>query len=283
MTGPHATALRFELVVAPSIPLALPDPLPDGGARTWAPITSTLLLGEHDAVLIDPPLTLEQADAVGHRLESLERRLTCIVVTHAHGDHWFTAATIAERLGGVEVVARAGVIEAMHRANDSRAGFWDRILPGRIPASPVIAVEAPDDEVELEGHRIRLLGAGRTDTDPTAVVHVPDLDLVVAGDVVYDDAHLFLVESDKHGRDAWRGALNMLEALDPAHLVAGHATRSVDIDPRRGGCSRRRGGTWTTSTSSSAPIPPRPGRTPRWSSATRVERTPAPSGAARWP
>lgn len=225
--------LRFELVVSESIPLALTDRLPDGGGRTWAPTTSTLLIGAAEVVLIDPPLTSAQADVVVQRIRALGRRLTHIVATHAHGDHWFSAAWIAARFQGAQVVALRRVIEAMRHINATRPAFWDRILPGQIPASPVTATAPVGGRVELEGHAVELIAVGHSDTDDTSVVHVPDLGLVVAGDVVYDGAHLFLVESAAGGRDAWRAAIEQIELLEPARLVAGHATRDVAADPRR--------------------------------------------------
>jgi hypothetical protein len=42
--------------------------------------------------------------------------------------------------------------------------------------------------------------------DDSAVLHVPDLALVVAGDAVYNGAHQFLGEPAGGGRDAWRAA-----------------------------------------------------------------------------
>jgi glyoxylase-like metal-dependent hydrolase (beta-lactamase superfamily II) len=233
VTGAAGSDLRFELIVSDAIPLALADRLPNGAARTWAPLTSTLLVSVTDAVLIDPPLTTPQADAVEQRIRLLGKHLTWIIITHAHGDHWFTASRIADRLGATGVAATPSVIEAMPRTNASRELFWDRILPGQIPASPITATKPPVAGINIEGHRIELVEVGHSDTDDTTVVHVPDLDLVVAGDVVYDEAHLFLVESAGGGRDAWRAALDRISALDPAHLVAGHATRTDSASPRR--------------------------------------------------
>jgi len=224
-----AAQLEVELVTSASIPLALPGLLPDGGTRTWAPTTTTLISGARDAVLVDPPLTTAQADAVLARVQASGRRLTEIVVTHAHGDHWFSAAKIAAATGA-RVVADPAVIEAMHGALRTRPGFWDQILPAQIPPSPVTAVPVPDNQLDLEGETIGIVPLGHTDTDPTTVVHLPSLALVVAGDVVYDDTHLFLVESGGDGRDQWREALDRLENLAATHLVAGHATRRAPGD-----------------------------------------------------
>ena len=43
------------------LPERLRGPLPDGTTRMWSPITSTLIMGTREAVLVDPPLTDDQA------------------------------------------------------------------------------------------------------------------------------------------------------------------------------------------------------------------------------
>jgi glyoxylase-like metal-dependent hydrolase (beta-lactamase superfamily II) len=228
-----ADVLDYDVFVSASLELALPDRLPDGGTRTWAPLSTTLVSGARDAVLVDPPLTTVQARAVGDWVDRSGKRLRAIVITHAHGDHWFTAATLSDRFAGAPVLASPGTIEAMHRAVAARTGFWDRVLPGQIPASPVTAVPAPANRLSLEGHDVALVEVGHSDTDDTSVVHVPDLDLVVAGDVVYNGVHQFLVESADGGRDAWRTALDTVAALRPHQVVAGHKDRHRDDDSTR--------------------------------------------------
>jgi glyoxylase-like metal-dependent hydrolase (beta-lactamase superfamily II) len=231
----NAIGPTYEVLVSETVPLALPDLLPDGGARTWAPVSTTLILGRDEAVLVDPPLTAAQADVVAERVRAGGRKLTYIFSTHAHGDHWFSAASIAERFPGAQVVATASTIEQMHRAARTRAGFWDRILPGQIPDSPVTAtaVEELGNRILLEGHELRVIEVGHSDTDDTSVLHVPDLGLVVAGDVVYDGVHQYLVESRDGGLDAWRHAIDAVEALGARDLVAGHKNRDHDDNAER--------------------------------------------------
>jgi hypothetical protein len=62
---------------------------------------------------------------------------------------------------------------------------------------------------------------------------VPDIGLVAAGDAAYNGVHQYLAESDSQGRRDWLAALDVLEALDPRAVVAGHKRYGNDDDPGR--------------------------------------------------
>ena len=53
----------------------------------------------------------------------------------------------------------------------------------------------PGNRFTLEGHDLVIVEVGHADTDDNTVLCVPDLGLVVAGDVIYNGAHLYLGES----------------------------------------------------------------------------------------
>ena len=240
--------------------------LPNGEAKGGSPVASTLIYGSRDAVLTDPGFTADQAGALGDWLAGKDRNLTDIFITHGHGDHWFAAGLLAQRFGA-RVVATAGTIAQMHLNVAVRPLLWDKVYPG-IPPSPVTAVTVPGNRFTLEGHDLVIVEVGHADTDDNSVLHVPDLGLVVAGDVIYNGAHMYLGEGVVVGGfGPWRAAINKVEALGPRHIVAGHRTGSSTTTP--GGRSPRPGSISTTPTNSCG------ARRPPWaSSAPRSSGTP---------
>ncbi len=72
---------------------------------------------------------------------------------------------------------------------------------------------------------------GHTDTDATTVLHVPSIGLVVAGDVVYNGVHQYILEGGSGGLEQWLQALDQVEALEPRFVVAGHKNRDLPDDP----------------------------------------------------
>lgn len=85
--------------------------------------------------------------------------------------------------------------------------------------------------IELEGGQLRAVGLGHVDTDGSSALHVPSLGLVVAGDAVYGDVHLYLAEAKGTGAQRWLDALDAIEALQPTAVVAGHLRDGEPADP----------------------------------------------------
>ena len=206
--------------------------LPNGERKQFSPQASTLIYGSEDAVLTDPPMTADQARVLGDWVAEKGRNVTDIFITHGHGDHWFAAGLLAERFGA-RVVASAGTIGQMHANVALRPLLWDKVYSG-IPPTPVTAVTVPDNRFTLEGHDLVIVEVGATDSDDTTVLYVPDLDLVVAGDVIYNGVHMYLAQpAAVGGFGPWRGAIDKVEALEPRHIVAGHQNSQLDDDAER--------------------------------------------------
>jgi glyoxylase-like metal-dependent hydrolase (beta-lactamase superfamily II) len=226
--------LRHEVFVTKQIPQSGRGPLPDGSTRMWSPITSTLIMGERDAVLVDPPMTTAQAADVGDWIAASGRELRQIYITHGHGDHWFGAIPLLDRFPGVTVRATAGTAKMMAAQNDPqfRSAFWDLVFPGQLPTGEVDVTVVDERGFDLEGVPLVPVDAGHTDTDDTTMLHVPEIGLLVAGDVVYNGVHLYLTESDgAEGIEQWLAALDLAEALNPATVIAGHKDPLTRDDP----------------------------------------------------
>ncbi|BBZ36518.1 MBL fold metallo-hydrolase [Mycolicibacterium confluentis] len=224
--------LHYEVLVNDGVRRHREQTLPDGSPIVSSPVASTLIYGERDAVLVDPPFTYEQVARVGDWIERSGKHLTAVYATHGHGDHWFGTEPLLQRFPDAVGYATEGTIAMMHeQGTEGRAATWDVDFPGLIPPSPVVYQPIPDDGIELEGHRLLAVEVGHTDTDDTTVLHVPSIGLVVAGDVAYNGVHQYLLESGDGGIESWLTALDKVAALQPRAVVAGHKNRDLPDDP----------------------------------------------------
>jgi glyoxylase-like metal-dependent hydrolase (beta-lactamase superfamily II) len=216
--------LNWDVHVSPMTPVVTDDLAPGTTERRWSPISSVLIMGDHDAVLVDPPLTIDQAESVVNWVEKSGHNLTTVYSTHGHGDHCFGAYALLERFPRARYVATPGTVAVMRRQTSAEGieGFWAPRFPGQIPGDLIVAEPLAVPSFELEGHPLVAVELGHTDTDNTTCLHVPSIGLVVAGDAVYNDVHLYLAESAGTGRADWIAALDAIEALGPDSVVAGH-------------------------------------------------------------
>ena len=221
--------LRADVFTSPSIPFVIPESTPAKGQQLrWSPTTSTLISGSREAVLVDALWTTQQANALADWIEATipGKRLSTVFITHGHGDHFFGIKTLRKRFPGLRAVATASVIARMKKELEPKRyqREWENLFPGQVDHGGEVAEElGPDHSLFLEGHLLQVYEAGDSDTTNTTFLHVPYLDLVVAGDIVYNDVHPFLGEaSTPSRRRSWLAGLRLIEALKPHTVVAGH-------------------------------------------------------------
>jgi glyoxylase-like metal-dependent hydrolase (beta-lactamase superfamily II) len=191
------SSLSWDVFLAPAIPAITSDLPPGEKERPWPPISSTLIAGERDAVLVDTPITVEQARALANWIVASGKNLTTIYATHGHGDHFFGTGIVLERFPSARFVARPEVIKVMRQqaSPESLATYWNPRFPGQISSHLAIAEELVGNVINLEGHDLISVPLGFTDTASTTCLHVPSIGLIVAGDAAYNGDHLHLSES----------------------------------------------------------------------------------------
>jgi len=220
----ESSSLTWDVHVAPSEPLSATDLAPGEEARSWSPISATLISGERDAVLVDALLTVDQAHDLVEWIGGHGKNLTTVYITHGHGDHWFGLGAVLDRFSNARAFALPAVIEQMRAGSTPEffEAFWTPRFNGKLPRELAFPEPLEGRTIDLEGHELVVVELGHTDTDQTSCLHLPDIGLVVAGDAAYNDVHLYLAESDPQGRRDWIAALDTIESLHPQAVIAGH-------------------------------------------------------------
>jgi glyoxylase-like metal-dependent hydrolase (beta-lactamase superfamily II) len=224
--------LRYDTLLVRREGLTRDLPEGDNEDLRWVTNSSTLIFGDQNAVLVDTFATIEQNEMLIEWVKGYDRRLTHIYLTHAHGDHAYGVGQLVRAFPGAHAVATAGTLtEARMQNQEARVDRWRRLFPGQIPR-PVLPELLESNQITLEGHDLEILETGHTDTEGTTALWAPDIRLLVSGDVVYNNTHMFLGETTRESRTDWIAALRTLKSLQPADVVAGHKDPARDDDAR---------------------------------------------------
>ncbi|HKQ66247.1 MAG TPA: MBL fold metallo-hydrolase [Methylomirabilota bacterium] len=189
-------------------------------------VTSTLIYGEREAILVDTQFRTSDAEKLAARIAAKGRRLTAIIVTHPHFDHFYGASVLLKRFPGTPVFASAADVEVIKRdLAGTLAQIRARFGATDIPADIQIPLPWPSTHFTVDGQSVDVLAGLQGDVGPgphNNIVWVPSLAAAIVGDIAFNQVHLSLRATDAQSRKAWIETLRSIEARKPRIVVAGH-------------------------------------------------------------
>ena len=205
----------------------------DGGSDHGGfDVISVLIMGKREAVLVDAQFTLSNAHRLVADILESGRRLTTVYITHSHPDHYFGLPVIKAAFPQVRIVALPAVLKEIGKENDFKIEYWGRVLGDNGPKTTVKIHPLQGRAIDLEGNKLEILGPMQGDSPDNSMVWIPSIKTLIAGDVAYNEEHLW-EGSSKHPeqRKAWLASLDRADALKPEVVVPGHAPVGHEMDP----------------------------------------------------
>ena len=155
-------------------------------------VNVTLVVGDGEALVVDTLSGALQASELGTAIRRITLNPLTLVNTHHHFDHCFGNATLAD--DGADIWAHAAAAAHLRERGTHWQREWYRQW---LPTEPELAeglaeatILPPNRTVRTEatldigGRAVRLEHLGRGHTDGDLLVWVPDVDVLVAGDLV---------------------------------------------------------------------------------------------------
>lgn len=193
-------------------------------------VTSTLLTGDRDAILIDAQFTYSQAHRVVAEILESGKTLTTVYITHSHPDHYWGLEVIQQAFPKAKLLALPKTIEKMKSSLNEKLAIWGPRLGANGPKHPVMPGELKGNSLDLEGNKIEIVGDLQGDEKDNSYVWVPSLELVVCGDIVYNGVYPWTLETSPAERKDWIATVEKLEKLNPKVVVAGHKNPALPDD-----------------------------------------------------
>ncbi|MEU2337254.1 MBL fold metallo-hydrolase [Streptomyces sp. NPDC006654] len=222
-TGPHSSVVPVRATVFvgrwPNVPAEEVPGVPSG---TFSPTTATLVSGATEAVLIDALYLKDDVQDLGDLIERTGKKLTTIYITHDHADHYLGFGPLLERFPEARCVALPHVIESMKESMQTQIEQWSLLFGDTCVMAGPLPEPMEGDTLYVDGSPLHIIEVKQADIHPTTIVHIPEIDVVVAGDSIYNEIHPMLGLSTPEEWQDWLETVDVVERLRPRMIVSGH-------------------------------------------------------------
>jgi glyoxylase-like metal-dependent hydrolase (beta-lactamase superfamily II) len=194
----------------------------------WA--NSVIIEGAHELMLVDAQLTKTNAERVLQEIKETKKPLSIIYITHEHADHFLGLEVFKKAYPGVRIIANSAVIDRINKVYQEKIDKWKQLL-GSAATSQMVAIEKFDgDSIKFEDSKIEVLKNIQGDTDQNTMLWIPEQRILITGDVVFNDMHVYTAETDSNARTKWLNSLNKIRELKPSVVIPGHSKIGAPVD-----------------------------------------------------
>jgi len=186
-------------------------------------VNSVIIEGTREVMLVDAQLTKTNAERVLQEIRETKKPLSIIYITHEHADHFLGLEVFKEAYPGVRIIANSAVTDRINKVYQEKVDKWKKIL-GSGATSSVVAIEKFDGNfIEFENSKIELLKDVQGDTDENTMLWIPGQRVLIAGDVLFNNMHVYTAETDSKARGKWLASINRVRELKPSAVIPGHS------------------------------------------------------------
>jgi glyoxylase-like metal-dependent hydrolase (beta-lactamase superfamily II) len=194
----------------------------------WA--NSVIIEGTHEVILVDAQLTKTGAEKVLQEIRETKKPLSIIYITHEHADHFLGLQVFREAFPGVRIIANSAVTDRINKVYQEKVDKWKKIL-GSGATSQVVAIEKFDGNfIEFEGSKIELFKDVQGDTDENTMLWIPGQRVLISGDVLFNNMHVYTAETDSRAREKWLNSISKIRELKPSVVIPGHSKVGAPLD-----------------------------------------------------
>ena len=218
-----AAGLAAALGTAPAQSLAAPLDMTvfNPGKEAIFPVTSTIVYGPHEAMLVDAQFQKRYADLLVQMIKATGRTLKYIYISHSDPDYYFGLAEIRKAFPAARVISTAQTAYLISATKDAKLQVWKDKLGADAPTELPVPDAVVSDELTLDGEKI-LVRSNREDP-AHSYLWVPSARTILGGISVLTGEHLWMADTTTPSAiDAWLRVVAGMKDLAPARVIAGH-------------------------------------------------------------
>ena len=221
-----ASAEAEGTVAAASAPEPVLQPLKtevyNPGASGIFEVSSTLITGAKEAVLVDAQFSTVDAQKLIDLIKASGKRLTTIYISHGDPDFYFGLVALTTAFPEAKVLATPQTIAHIKETSAGKLQFWGPKLGAGAPSRIVVPEPIQGNQIELEGNKLEIVGLDGPTPD-RSFVWIPSLKTVIGGISVFAGEYVWMADTQTPQSHAdWLATLDRISALKPDAVIPGH-------------------------------------------------------------
>ncbi|MFM5855814.1 Vmh family MBL fold metallo-hydrolase [Aeromonas rivipollensis] len=210
-----ATTLLSGAALAAPLNVTVYNP----GEKAIFPVSSSLVTGDKEAILIDAQFDVQNGQALVDMIKKSGKKLTTVYISAGDPDFYFGLEPVMAAFPDVKVLADQHVVDHINQTKDAKLSYWSPILGMGAPKSLTVPQVMTASHLTLDGEKIEI----KEMNTPNAYLWAPSIKTAFGGVPVYSGVHVWMADSQtKAARSNWVKALDNLLALKPERVVPGH-------------------------------------------------------------
>lgn len=192
------------------------------GEAAIFPVSSVLVSGAKDAILVDAQFGKGQAEQLVQKIRASGKHLTTIYISHGDPDYYFGLDTLTAAFPAAKVLAPQPVVDHIKATVDGKLAFWGPKMGADKPARTLVPQVLEGHSLNLEGQQLDVIGLDGPQPD-RSFVWIPSIKAVVGGVVVAENIHVWMADTQSaQSHKDWLTTLQRIEDLKPRTVIPGH-------------------------------------------------------------
>lgn len=185
-------------------------------------VNTQIVETKNNLIIIDAQFLLPDASKAREYIDSLNKPIERLIISHSHPDHWFGS----ELFKDTKIYALKEVKEEIEQLGDTIINNY-QFFNQSGPLVPLMKI-APTHVLEegnltIDGIDMVIKKVTGTEGETISMVEIPKDKVLIAQDVIYSNCHIFLAQNEKN-RNNWIKALEELKNNNYRLVLGGHGT-----------------------------------------------------------
>ena len=183
-------------------------------------VTSTLIEGEKDAILVNAQFSKSEALKIAADILDSGKTLKTIFVSYGDPDFYFALDVFKTYFPEAKIVATPETVKHIQSTYQHKVDYWAPQMGANAPTKIYVPEVYTAKTLKLENTEIQIKGKKEL-----TYLWIPDVKAVVGGIPVTSGSHLWMADTPKkQDRDEVVATLKDIKSLNPTTVVPAHTT-----------------------------------------------------------